>query len=201
MEAFETRDEMVLKLIPPGSKVVEIGVFNGDSSEVLLKTKPERLYLIDPWDGVNISGDADGNNVKTINLEHSYYELMSRFIESKAVRLIRGRSPPALNEICMDGTSFVDAVYIDGDHSYQGVKKDLFAAYRLVRPGGWIMGHDYEMNPEKTSARYDFGVKKAVDEFCELKGLKIHALARDGCVSYAIKIPFEEEFKCPEWGC
>jgi hypothetical protein len=50
------------------------------------------------------------------------------------------------------------------------------------------MGHDYEMNMNKAKKAYDFGVRKAVDEFCCEFSQKIYAKGLDGCVSYAIKI-------------
>jgi hypothetical protein len=80
----------------------------------------------------------------------------------------------------------IDAIYIDGDHSYEGVKKDLESAYSKIKRFGWIMGHDYEMNMTKAKKEYKFGVRKAVDEFCSKYNLKIFAKAMDGCVSYAI---------------
>lgn len=53
---------------------------------------------------------------------------------------------------------------------------------------GYIMGHDYEMNMSKAKTRYNFGVKQAVDEFCNKYNHKILSKAMDGCVSYCIKI-------------
>jgi len=84
-----------------------------------------------------------------------------------------------------------DVIYIDGDHSYQGVKRDLQLALKKVRPGGFICGHDYEMNMVRAKSCYDFGVKRAVDEFCKAEGFSICAKAIDGCVSFAIQIPLE----------
>lgn len=78
-------------------------------------------------------------------------------------------------------------LYIDGDHSYEGVKNDLVLAIKWLKKGGCICGHDYCMNFAKTSNNYDFGVKKAVDEFCYEHGYFIAYLACDGCVSYAIR--------------
>jgi hypothetical protein len=79
-------------------------------------------------------------------------------------------------------------IYIDGDHSYNGVKKDLMNAYNKIKDHGYIMGHDYEMNMEKARNTYDFGVKKAVDEFCITYKQEIVALALDGCVSFCIHV-------------
>jgi hypothetical protein len=67
------------------------------------------------------------------------------------------------------------------------VKRDLELAYPKIKKYGWIMGHDYEMNMTKAKNAYEFGVKKAVTEFCEKYNLKVDVKANDGCVSYAIR--------------
>lgn len=201
MKRYETRDEMVRDLLRPEMSVAEIGVFEGTFSEVLLSTKPKRLFLIDPWDGISISGDADGNNVRSVNLETVYYQLLQKYHEDKVVRLVRGRSPRALNAVASSDDGWLDAVYIDGDHSYEGVRRDLLAAYRLVRPGGLMMGHDYSMNMLKAKTCYDFGVKAAVDEFCQEMGLELSAVAMDGCMSYAIRLPDVGGARFSGWGC
>jgi len=55
----------------------------------------------------------------------------------------------------------LDLVFLDADHSYEGVRADIAAWLPKVRKGGWIGGHDYD-NGEPG---YDFsGVRKAVDE-------------------------------------
>lgn len=50
----------------------------------------------------------------------------------------------------------VGMVYIDGDHSEEGVAADIAAWFPLVVPGGYICGHDYG-EPAWP------GVKRAVD--------------------------------------
>lgn len=37
----------------------------------------------------------------------------------------------------------MDYIFIDGDHSYQGVKNDTEKALQLLKPGGVIVWHDY----------------------------------------------------------
>ena len=37
----------------------------------------------------------------------------------------------------------LDFVYVDGDHSYEGVKRDLDDYYPKIKPGGLFCGHDY----------------------------------------------------------
>jgi hypothetical protein len=194
MHLYPTRDDMVRALVPSAANILEIGVFRGEFADVLLSLNPARLILCDPWDGPSVSGDPDGNNVVGVDLRQVYEDLKRKHACDHRVLLLRGRSPLALKWI---EPHSLDAVYIDGDHSYEGCKTDLVEALRLLKPGGWIMGHDYEMNPEKTQARYDFGVKRAVDEFCARHFLEIHAKGLDGCVSYAIRTPILYS----GWGC
>ena len=36
----------------------------------------------------------------------------------------------------------VDFAYVDGDHSYRGLRKDIFLVRELLRPGGYMVLHD-----------------------------------------------------------
>lgn len=67
--------------------------------------------------------------------------------------------------------SEIDVLYLDGDHSYESVKKGLELYYPKVREGGVIGGHDYGKAHE--------GTVKAVDEFCEEYDLKIDSKFMD----------------------
>jgi hypothetical protein len=78
-------------------------------------------------------------------------------------------------------------IYIDADHSYEGVMVDLANAAKVIKDGGLIMGHDYDHNPAKNTKEYPFGVRRAVDEFCQMHGQAIEAVGMDGCVSFAIR--------------
>ena len=65
----------------------------------------------------------------------------------------------------------IDFLWIDGDHSYEGVKKDIYHWTPLVKKGGFICFHDYRDAPR---------VKKAVDELTtsgKIKFIKI-----EGCI-------------------
>lgn len=51
--------------------------------------------------------------------------------------------------------AYFDFVYIDGDHSFAGCLRDIKAYWPKVKVGGYLMGHDYNMQ----------SVKDAVDRF------------------------------------
>ncbi len=55
---------------------------------------------------------------------------------------------------------YFDLVFIDAEHSYEGVKQDIQLWSPLLRSGGILCGHDYH---GEYGARYP-GVKEAVDE-------------------------------------
>ena len=55
-------------------------------------------------------------------------------------RVIRGTSADSMR--LFEPGSF-DMCYIDADHDYQSVVDDITACKPLVRPGGWIAGHDH----------------------------------------------------------
>lgn len=183
---FNTRLEMINHLIPKNSYCVEIGVFEGVFSKQIQDIiNPSKLYMIDLFNGLCSSGNEDGNFVVHRDLNQVYTNLKYYVQDKPNLILIKGNSVDILRSF---EDNSIDMIYIDGDHSYEGCKKDLEASLPKIRSGGWIMGHDYEMNMNKTRNYYDFGVKKAVDEFCIRSNQTIYAKALDGCVSFAIQV-------------
>lgn len=173
---ISTRNELI-QLIPKFSIGVEIGVFKGEFSKVLLEgIQPELLYLIDPWEGLIGSGDKDGNNVIQID-GNSYYinNIIPEFLFIPNVKLLRHYS----DVINLFPDSYLDWIYIDGLHEYESIKYDLETSFSKIKYGGYIMGHDY-------NAISFPGVVLAVNEFCTKYGLEIEYLTQDGCPSYLI---------------
>jgi len=184
----DSRD-LMNQYIKIGSNPVmaEIGVFRGEFSKSLIEMyNPEILYMIDPWEGGICSGDMNGNNVCYIDGDECYNAVSNAFSTIPAAHLIRKYSNEITNEDISPKS--LDLMYIDGDHSYKGVSNDLKLGLSLVKSRGFICGHDYAMNFEKTKNTYDFGVKQAVTEFCIEHGYRIVLLMIDGCVSFAIRI-------------
>jgi lipopolysaccharide biosynthesis glycosyltransferase len=185
---FDNRNAMIeyfSKLIGQ-PKILEIGIFKGEFFDFIFNNcNPHSLDGVDIFDGVTCSGDANGNNLVYYDIGTSYNELRERYKNHTNVRLIKCDSITHLKN-CQD--SYYDLIYIDGDHSYNGVKNDLENAFNKIKSKGYIMGHDYEMNYNKTSNHYDFGVKQAVTEFCNKYNQTIIAKALDGCVSFCIQI-------------
>jgi len=58
----------------------------------------------------------------------------------------------------------IDFLFIDGDHKYETVKKELKFWYPKIKNGGTIGGHDFFAEGNQ--------VKKAVEEFFIFTGIK-----------------------------
>ena len=186
IRTFDTRENMIATLVPIHGVYAEIGVFKGEFADFLAKTlSPSQLVLIDYFDGLMGSGDKNGNNFEMVDLGHVYKHLSHMSTQFPALKVLKGDSVAMLSTF-PDNT--FDMIYIDADHSYEGSKRDIEVAFRKVKHHGWIMGHDYEMNMKKAHRAYEFGVKQAVDEFCEQNNQRIYAKGLDGCVSFAIKV-------------
>lgn len=187
MKIFENREAMIHFLLKEGMIGCELGVFAGEFAESLLRMKPKQLTLIDCWSGENgvlFSGDVDGNNGVSLSQEYLYGLVVSRFAENPRVKILRGWTWEKISEI---SDNSLDYVYIDADHSYEGMKRDLRLIVTKLKSDGFLMGHDYEMNFQKAKIPWKFGVREAVDEFCKETDFELIAKAMDGCVSFCLQ--------------
>ena len=121
---------------------VEVGVFRGDFSDVLLETSELRLlYMVDLWEHLPEDCFDKPNmpcNVTGAELIRQIEEKFGRKFGNR-YKLIQKPSVDA-STVFVDGV--LDFVYIDADHSYQAVMDDIAAWMPKVKPGGVIAGHD-----------------------------------------------------------
>ena len=172
---MKTREEM-LSRIPKFSVGAEIGVFNGAFSQCIIDIiNPRSLFLVDIFSGQMVSGDKNGENVQQINLYQSYFDLFRKYLNNPSISLYRG---PSGHFLSLLPDAYLDFIYIDGDHSYKGVKIDIELARKKVKSGGFICGHDYTPQFE--------GVIQAVNEFCSNYKTKLELTQEDKCPSYLI---------------
>lgn len=139
------------------SVIVELGSFCGRSTRALADNTPGKVYAIDDWKGVRKTqwGPAtkemqdDGpisfvafcqnmedhllvtGKVKPIRMDHAEVELLWPRLPD---------SP--------------DMVFIDGDHDYASVKRDIMIWSQRIEEGGLLCGDDISWP----------GVREAVDE-------------------------------------
>jgi hypothetical protein len=133
------------KLPDKGCRLLEIGTGLGHSAKFFSQIKPEWfIYTIDSF---GLCGD--GRIYKEFNATESI---------SKVYHYINGSN---ITQIVADSNKIlwelpISALYLDGGHTYECVKKDFENFSSSVISEGYIFLHDYH--------RDDFGVKRLVDE-------------------------------------
>lgn len=103
--------------------VVEVGSNRGVSTEIFLLHCPH-VVAVDSWEG---------------HWEATLAEFSERVMAYPNLEVLRGESPHALLAFREDE---FDLCYIDADHSYESVVRDINACKRIVKRGGWMAGHD-----------------------------------------------------------
>ena len=146
---------------------VEIGVFEGENSLNILKALDiKRLYLIDPYYyNKKIAGITMSRNEAKLTRERAESKL-SKFADK--IVWINKSSEEAINDIDEE----LDFVYVDGDHHYEAVKKDIELYYPKIKEGGMICFHDYDAPDDNN------GVIQAVEEFFKPLGIPVYS---EGC--------------------
>jgi hypothetical protein len=136
------RAEYVSSLIKPGDIGAEIGVAQGVFAySVLLQKNPSKLYLIDPWEyGLQVEIEPDPTPEKQITRDMEYYTVYNYFSSYDNVVVVRMKSE---NAVSMFENDYFDYVYIDGEHSYAAVTRDLANYFPKVKVGGYLIGDDY----------------------------------------------------------
>lgn len=142
----------LLKLLPKNAIVAELGVDQGDFTELIVKTcLPQKIHIIDFW------GSKRYNQEKRNKVETRF----KKQIEDKSVEINLGLSTSVVTQF---QDYYFDWIYIDTDHSYTTTINELELYSKKVKPGGIIAGHDYIVGNWNSLARY--GVIEAVHEFC-----------------------------------
>ena len=136
------RAEYVSSLIQPGAIGAEIGVAHGVFAyHVLLQTQPSKLYLIDPWEyGLQADVELNPTPEKQKNADKVYEYVSKVFAPYKNVEIVRLKSEDA---VFLFEDNYFDYVYIDGEHSYAAVTRDLANYFPKIKIGGYLIGDDY----------------------------------------------------------
>jgi len=164
----EQRDRL-LSLLPKGGVCAEIGTWKGDFAATILSSRcPTQLYLVDPWEyrpegeyeQAWYGGDKHNKQEEMDAVHKSVVDRFRSEIEEGQVLVQRARSVDAAASFSDES---LDWVYIDGDHNYEAVKRDLDAYFRIVKSGGFIAGDDYT----RAGGWFGDAVMRAVDEFAD----------------------------------
>jgi len=144
--------DFLVKNVPENGTIAEIGVWRGRSTaylgvEALNSGKNIQIDAIDLWFTPD-SGYISPEEFREKNPEADIYNLAEdsmyvKFIQNmKDLRNVRPIKMCSWEAASIYADNSLDAVYIDGDHIYESVKKDIHAWYDKVKPGGILSGHD-----------------------------------------------------------
>jgi len=146
--------EVLLSLLPQEAVVCEVGVWEGAFSRRILElARPAQLHLIDA-------------ELHRLDLGD-----FSRGLETGAIVLHEGDSAGRLASF-PDG--FFDWIYVDADHRFEGVSRDVAVAKRKVKRDGLLLFNDYIRWTRRST---EYGVIPAVNALILEEGWRIVFIA------------------------
>lgn len=125
---------------------VEVGCREGRTTGFLLENLPDlSITAIDPWAPI-ANADEDYSGWDFAKIEREFWENVGE--HKDRVEMIRKTSLEwaAVEQIGLGkmGDAPYDIVFIDAGHDYENALADIKAWWPLVRPGGYLCGHDYQ---------------------------------------------------------
>jgi hypothetical protein len=152
---FPSRLEMVIAFAERETVGAEVGVWDGDFSTLLMKfIAPKELHLID-------------SQVR----EQMKIRLSSGCLSGPEITVKQGDSSKVLSTY---PDEFFDWIYIDGDHSYDGVKRDADVSIKKIKRDGLLFFNDYKMGDHNhPDGFYPYGVIEVVNNLCLYNGFEM----------------------------
>ncbi len=153
--------------------MAELGSYAGESSEVFLEFSVQKLYAIDTWAPFKSNTPYNPDVA-----EKAFDKKISQWIsDGHNVHKMKMDTLIASQHI---GDKTLDIVYVDTEHTYDGIIKNAKVWIPKLKTGGFFTGHDYsEAWP---------GVIRAVDELVlqyEPQGFEAFRVFQD--TSWALK--------------
>lgn len=142
----------IAKTLRDGSQFAEIGVWFGKSLAAMAsycKNRKVQFHAVDTF-----RGSQNQPELQRV-AQHNGGSILAAFLKNMKMcgvtnlRVIESESDVAAQQFS-DGQ--LDAAFIDADHSFEAVRKDIDAWLPKVKPGGILAGHDVN----------ETGVKEAV---------------------------------------
>ena len=149
--------------------VVEVGVAEGNFSEDICRWQIQFpvIYLVDRWKHMKKAKGDSHNPQMWHDMNCARVRERTKPWANRVV-ILQEESTVAAATLKDDSLSLV---YIDADHSYEGVISDIRAWFPKVKRGGYMAFHDYQ-NPA-------YGVKRAVTEMAAMIGARVLEMLED----------------------
>jgi hypothetical protein len=160
-----------------GAVFVELGSWKGRSTsfmgvEIANSGKAISFFAVDHWRG---SDEAAHRADPDLAAGRLYDVFLSN------IAPIRDRVTPLRSDSSQAAAKFeegsVDFIYVDAEHTYAGVTRDLEAWWPRLRSGGVIAGDDWDFQDENHAN--EFGIRRAVEQFAGRFGIVPEVQAGD----------------------
>lgn len=154
---------------------VEIGVFDARTHFYLLERCPQLTMMgVDVWDlvpgfseGPTKSGERCRcpycDETRAARRRETQPQMRERVL-AQAGGLWKGRTSmyvgPSVEAALQVLPGTLDFVFVDGDHSEEGVSSDIIAWRTRLTPVGWMIGHDYNMQSVRSAVRANFDIDR-----------------------------------------
>lgn len=110
--------------------IVEIGSYLGRSTRALADHTPGVVYAIDDW-----YGPRDVDWLTPEQRETCYTDFLKNINPGRTYPINKDHAAATVPEV-------PDMVFIDGDHEYASVRRDIDLWLPRLAPGGLLCGHD-----------------------------------------------------------
>lgn len=150
-DGWIAHDELVwlarqAKACGPNATIVQVGVWHGKSSRAISDNMCAGSKLIDVDSFNGSSGEPDQHaTAKEREGDHCF----QWYFDNQYEQILRGEVIPmrmlshnAAHSLAHRGIK-ADMIFIDGDHSAEGIQRDVEAWLPLLKEGGLLCGHDY----------------------------------------------------------
>ena len=153
--------------------VLEIGVHKGDFSKQLANNlDPKKLILVDPWiaydDKVYSNSWYGKSSISNQVIQDQYFLDIKKYFENEirleTVEVHRKTSDDFFHQNQLK----FDLIYIDGNHLFDFVVRDITNSLNFINRDGIIVLDDYGV-----AGWWNDGITKAVNFFKKKKSIKI----------------------------
>ena len=146
---------------------IELGVFKGFNAKCVLGNfDVSKMYLIDPYKANSIFSEKVMKESRECS--HTALSCYEEMIEWK--EMLSEDAAPSIPD------NSVDVIFIDGDHSYEGVMQDLELFMPKIREGGLVIGDDHnEKDVEEAIKQYALRENFAY-ETCDYPSISGHRI-------------------------
>lgn len=186
---LSTRNSITQLISRPAanSGIVEVGTHRGEYARLLMQDWRGILYCVDPWaDLPEYQGQARFLEHSNGNRDEDYAFAKYRLEPWKnRVLFVRSTSEEAV-PLFADGS--LDLAYIDGNHEYEYVVKDLNLWWPKVKTGGILAGHDIVCPGPKTVDNWGRCIQPAVWEFMQVSGLDVYLIVEEGGLPWSFYV-------------